>query len=827
MYIADRNNHRIRRIDLATGVVTTVAGTGERGFAGDGGPATQAQLAEPFRVLIDQNGDLVFTDRANQRVRKITRSTGMITTVAGDGSSGGDPTRSFAYPAGLAIAADGSVYVADGCFIRRLIPGSITMEVVAGVAGCDYSVFGNVHAMTVDRSGGLLLADSANGRIRRLDLATKTVTTVVGEFGPTFGGDGGPANLAALNGPMNISRDLRGQMFIGDRYNSRLRRIDAASGIIKTLATGLDPLGTAVAAAGVLYATDGNGNKVWAIDVQTGAQRVVAGTGEPGFSGDGGQATLARLNYPYDVAVDAEGNLFISDHGNERVRRVDTKTGVITTVLGNGECGSNGDGGPAVNATVCRPMGLHFDRTGRFYVADSVSSRVRRIDTDGRISTVAGNGSSESSGDGGLASAATLNSPHSIVTDNSGNVFIMEADGHRVRRIDIATGLISTIAGTGVRGFSGDGGLAIAATFDLILAAMRDPAGNLYLVDHHNNRVRVVHCATNPDPGVASDCDASRPAAAGDRVQVTWRVTGATQCVASGAWQGSRSINGGESVVLGFGTRKFALTCTGPDGTATREVEFEGAPLTTLSSVVGPTPTSSILPPSLRRLTLQGGSGITTAGGVNGTAGAQVSSSDASTSASTTTDSQVGSAYRLMTRPGSLGTPREWWLEYLNSGSSLLGREDLTATSDVLWRSRNGAVALPSGGWLRVCESSVFTLQDGYQLLAGGRSRTLQNGWQSEIVVKGGAEAVLVTGASCSGESLVVSGYAFGVSADEPPLRDEAVPATSFKIKLDPMGRESARKGETRPISVGEICALPRAQELEGFCRTAEAALRN
>jgi hypothetical protein len=180
-----------------------------------------------------------------------------------------------------------------------------------------------------------------------------------------------------------------------------------------------------------------------------------------------------------------------------------------------------------------------------------------------------------------------------------------------------------------------------------------------------------------------------------------------------------------------------------------------------------------------------------------------------------------------MTRPGSLGTPREWWLEYLNSGSSLLGREDLTATSDVLWRSRNGAVALPSGGWLRVCESSVFTLQDGYQLLAGGRSRTLQNGWQSEIVVKGGAEAVLVTGASCSGESLVVSGYAFGVSADEPPLRDEAVPATAFKLKLDPMGRESARKSETRPISVGEICALPRAQELEGFCRTAEAALRN
>ena len=187
----------------------------------------------------------------------------------------------------------------------------------------------------------------------------------------------------------------------------------------------------------------------------------------------------------------------------------------------------------------------------------------------------------------------------------------------------------------------------------------------------------------------------------------------------------------------------------------------------------------------------------------------------------------TASPYRLMTRPGSLGSPREWWLEYLSSASSLLGREDLTATSDVLRRSRSGAAALPSGGWLRVCESSVYTVQDGYQLLAGGRSRTLQNGWQSEIVVKGGAEAVLVTGASCSGESLVVSGYAFGVSADEPPLRDEPVPATAFKVKLDPMGRESARKSEARPISVSEICALPRAPELEGFCRAAEKTLKN
>jgi Ca2+-binding RTX toxin-like protein len=194
--------------------------------------------------------------------------------------------------------------------------------------------------------------------------------------------------------------------------------------------------------------------------------------------------------------------------------------------------------------------------------------------------------------------------------------------------------------------------------------------------------------------------------------------------------------------------------------------------------------------------------------------------------ASATEDTTTGSQYQL--RSGIDAVEGQiWQLDYLNSGGSVLSSARLPSTSVVAWRreDRRG-VDLPTTAWVRLCGTQLYTLQDGYQLLAGGRSRTLQNGWQSEIVVKGGAEAVLVTGASCSGESLVVSGYAFGVSADEPPLRDEAVPATSFKLKLDPMGRESARKSEARPISVGEICALPRAPELEGFCRAAEAALQ-
>jgi hypothetical protein len=245
------------------------------------------------------------------------------------------------------------------------------------------------------------------------------------------------------------------------------------------------------------------------------------------------------------------------------------------------------------------------------------------------------------------------------------------------------------------------------------------------------------------------------------------------------------------------------------------------------SSVAQPAPTTSLtVPPSLGIARLDIGNGISGTSNLGGL-GTVTTGLGAASSITSTTDPLTGSQYRLMRQPGGASGARDWWIDYLDSGSSALGRKELPSTTDVIWRgSKNSAIAMPSGGWLAVCESNVVSVQDGYQLLVGGRDRTLQNGWQSEIIVKGGAEAVLVTGVSCSGASAVVSGYAFGVSADEPPLRDEPVAATSFKLKLDPTGRESARKSEARPISVGEICALPRSQELEGFCRAAEAALQ-
>jgi hypothetical protein len=237
-------------------------------------------------------------------------------------------------------------------------------------------------------------------------------------------------------------------------------------------------------------------------------------------------------------------------------------------------------------------------------------------------------------------------------------------------------------------------------------------------------------------------------------------------------------------------------------------------------AILGRTVTSPVVTTSFLPITISGTTPHA-AGTTSGPTAARTSSV-----VSSAVDAATGSSYKLSSTTDAV-QGQMWQLDYADSGGRVLGSERLASTSVVSWRRADRrAVDLPTTAWVRLCGSEVFTLRDGYQLIASGRDRTLQNGWQSEIVVKNGAEAVLVTGVACSGASAVVSGYAFGVSADEPPLRDEPVEAIAFKIKLDAMGRESARKTEARTISVGEICAVPRAVELEGFCRAAETGLR-
>lgn len=216
----------------------------------------------------------------------------------------------------------------------------------------------------------------------------------------------------------------------------------------------------------------------------------VAGTGVQGFSGDGGLATAARLNFSYGLAVDGAGNLYISDSSNHRIRRVDA-SGIITTVAGTGTAGYGGDGGPAVAAQLNEPRGIAVDTAGNLYIADLNNHRIRRVGTGGTITTVAGTGAAGYSGDGGAATAALLNSPFGVAVDASGRLHIADSANYRIRRVE-TNGTIATEAGTGTSGYGGDNGPALAAQFQFIFGIAQDGAGNLYLADGNNHRVRRV-----------------------------------------------------------------------------------------------------------------------------------------------------------------------------------------------------------------------------------------------------------------------------------------------------------------------------------------------
>ena len=305
--------------------------------------------------------------------------------------------------------------------------------------------------MAVDASGNLFIADTNNHSIRRVDAATEVITTVAGTGTQGFSGDGGPATSASLSFPVDVAVDASGNLFIAETGNHRIRRVDAATEVITT----------------------------------------VAGTSTPGFSGDGGPATSSSLANPRGVAVDAFSNLFIADRGNGRIRRVDGVTGVITTVAGTSTPGFSGDGGPATSAKLS-PSGVAVDAVGSLYIV-SGNHRIRRVDGATEvITTVAGTGGffGGFSGDGGPATSASLSSPAGVVVDAMGSLYIADSGNHRIRRVDADTEVITTVAGSGTPGFTGDGGPATSASLRGPGAIALDASGNLFI--SADNRVRRV-----------------------------------------------------------------------------------------------------------------------------------------------------------------------------------------------------------------------------------------------------------------------------------------------------------------------------------------------
>ena len=456
LYISDSNNARIRKVS-PSGIITTVAGNGTWGNSGDGGAAASATLASPLAIATDASGNVYITDSINYRIRKISTA-GIITTVAGSGatpySGDGGPATSAGLggPTAVAVDASGNLFIADGTRIRRVSPSGTITTVAGGGAGGDggpavLAQLNSPRKVAVDSAGNLYIADWGHGRVRKVS-PSGIITTVAGNGNPGYSGDGGPATSAQLSGPVSVAVDASGNLYIADAGNFRIRRV-SPSGIITT----------------------------------------VAGNGKYGFSGDGGPATSAGLTVPYDVAVDAAGNLYIADTNNAlRIRQV-SPSGIITTIAGIGVYYYSGDGGPATSAGLA-PVSIAVDGSGNLYVADLSNERIRKISSSGIITTVAGNGAQGSAGDGGLATSAELNLPNSVAADASGNLYIAD-QSDRIRKID-TSGIITTIAGSGTRDHPGDGVLATSASLYQPTGIAVDAAGNIYVADAEANRVRVL-----------------------------------------------------------------------------------------------------------------------------------------------------------------------------------------------------------------------------------------------------------------------------------------------------------------------------------------------
>ncbi len=345
----------------------------------------------------------------------------------------------------------------------------------------------------------LLMAFGAEGQI---------ITTYAGNGTATSGGDGGPATAAELNWPTGVCTDWNGNVYIAEAYGFRIRKVNS-SGVISTYAgngiSGYGGDGGAATSAklaqpefigadsiGNLYLLDSDTPRVRKVNT-SGIITTIGGTGSRGYSGDGGPATAAMFGILKGMVVDKYGNVFVADLDNHRVRKINSNTGIITTIAGNGASGNSGDGGQATIASFGWVRDLAIDKLGNLYIRDDSFYRVRKVTPSGIITAVTGTSSGTISGDGGPASAASIGANGGgLAVDAKGNIYIVEENGNSIRKIDATTGTINTVIGNGTPGFGGDGGPASAATFYAPMGIAIGQNGNIYIADVGNMRVRYI-----------------------------------------------------------------------------------------------------------------------------------------------------------------------------------------------------------------------------------------------------------------------------------------------------------------------------------------------
>jgi trimeric autotransporter adhesin len=536
-------------------VVNTIAGHGILPYPGDGKPAVSVNLFDPRRVAFDPSGNLYFTESYYHRVFKLNTA-GILSVAAGNGATdfdgeGGPATAAaLPYPAGVAVDSTGALYVGADNRLCKIANGKL--RTIAGTGNGGNSgdrgpaTLARIHtpeAIAVDSSGNVYFSDTQSHVVRRV-AADGIITTVAGTGTPGYSGDNGPATAAQFSTPEGLAIDSKGNVYVADRYNNRVRKI-APNGNITTFAgtgepgTGgssnaardtrlFQPEGVAVDSADNLYIADTTNNLLRTVDPNgvintfsraitslndvavspagwlaapdflqhiisrivwdTGSVTVAAGIIRTAALGDRGLATDAYLIDPWGVAADPAGNLYVADNGDQRIRKI-TPDGTINTAAGNGIFGASKDGQPATALAIAQPRALAADSAGNLYFNSACLIRVLR--TSGALQTVAGTDTCGFRGDAGAALSAQLQFPRGLAVDAAA-LYIADTDNNRIRRVNFNTGTITTIAGTGQRGYAGNNSDALLAKFDSPLALAVDAKGNVYVADEYNHRVRKI-----------------------------------------------------------------------------------------------------------------------------------------------------------------------------------------------------------------------------------------------------------------------------------------------------------------------------------------------
>ena len=524
LFVADEYNHAIRRIS-PEGTIRTIAGNGTPGFSGDGGPSLKASLNYPSSMFADATGNLYIADYQNSRIRKVTAD-GTISTVAGNGQKqylgdatgdlgpylgdGGAATRAIIDPAGIRADAAGNLLIADqtNSRIRRITSDGIIHTIAGKTSASTFSGDGGPatsaalfapYSITTDPAGDIYISDLANYRLRKISTGG-IISTIAGEGKVNYAGDGGAAAQAILAQSFSVSLDALNQLYIADSGNNRVRKV-SRDGTIATLAGGPSAIATSLSApSGVLATSDGG---VFIADtghsrviklLADGTIKAIAGTGTSGYNGDGIPATSAQLMSPYGMSLDPSGNLYIADYLGARVRKVATN-GVISTIAGTGTTGFGSDGVPATTSQILYPVGLAFDSTaGALYIGE-FGTGVRKVAPDGTITRLINEFTSLDLGDGGPALNANVRFFSGwLALDGNGNIYLSEgapfdSDSNRIRKIS-KDGTINTIAGTGNAAYSGDSGPAIRAEMYSPLGLAIDNGGNIYFPEQNPNVIR-------------------------------------------------------------------------------------------------------------------------------------------------------------------------------------------------------------------------------------------------------------------------------------------------------------------------------------------------